>query len=129
MVSGPYLIEDAKGTYRKAIKIRFMDCVLDEEQRQVLGKKRIFTTTYARYVMEVHLGRMLRRDENIEHQDGDVLNDDISNLKIVDRTSAQKEWAKNLPDISPNRIKKLAREAAEAEAAKDSYPNYYHQSA
>lgn len=45
------------------------------------GKTR--TKTYARYLMEQHIGRNLTRDERIKFIDGDKTNCDISNLKIV----------------------------------------------
>ena len=37
----------------------------------------------ARLVMEEHLGRPLASNEYVHHIDGDSLNDDLSNLKIV----------------------------------------------
>ena len=40
---------------------------------------------YHRYVMEQHLGRKLRSDEIVHHKDEDKLNNDISNLEIMDR--------------------------------------------
>jgi hypothetical protein len=40
-----------------------------------------------RYVMENHLGRELSEDEIIHHIDGDKLNNDISNLMIMTRSS------------------------------------------
>lgn len=33
-------------------------------------------------VMELHLGRRLRRDECVHHRDGDKLNNDLANLEL-----------------------------------------------
>ena len=43
-----------------------------------------------RYIMEQHIGRFLTKDEVVHHLDGDKLNNDISNLKIM----SQSEHAK-----------------------------------
>lgn len=39
--------------------------------------------SYLRYVMEKHLGRYLNVDEQIDHIDGNPLNNNIDNLQIV----------------------------------------------
>lgn len=66
-VLGPYR-SAKKGKERRFVIIRFPD-----------GRKK--TTAYARYLLEVHLGRELRSDEDADHIDGDWLNDDLSNLR------------------------------------------------
>jgi len=43
-----------------------------------------------RYLMEKHIGRKLEKAEIVHHIDGDKLNNDISNLKIMNRSSHQK---------------------------------------
>lgn len=50
--------------------------------RHYLFRKRV---PHARFVMERHIGRKLRRDECVWHRDGDRMNNDISNLEIVSR--------------------------------------------
>lgn len=40
------------------------------------------TISYARYLMSVHLGRVLESWEQVDHDDDDKLNDVIDNLKI-----------------------------------------------
>lgn len=55
--------------------------------------------TYAKYLMCVHLGRMLNRDEEVDHIDEDKTNDVISNLQILTRaqnTAKNLEHRKNL---------------------------------
>lgn len=39
--------------------------------------------SYARWLMEQHLGRELTSDETVDHIDEDKLNDDISNLQVL----------------------------------------------
>lgn len=41
------------------------------------------TITYAKYVMSVSLGRILEKEEEVDHIDNNKLNDDISNLQIL----------------------------------------------
>lgn len=41
--------------------------------------------SYPKYLMEIHLGRYLSLDETIDHIDKDPLNNDLSNLRILDR--------------------------------------------
>lgn len=41
------------------------------------------TTSYARYLMEIHLGRLLDEGEIVHHEDGNQLNDSISNLEVM----------------------------------------------
>ena len=38
-----------------------------------------------RYIMEKKLGRFLKSNECVHHKDGDVLNDSIENLVLLDR--------------------------------------------
>lgn len=44
------------------------------------------TKSYARHLMEKHLGRDLLDSEEVDHIDGDRLNDEISNLQILTKT-------------------------------------------
>ena len=41
------------------------------------------TVSYARYLMSVKLGRFLTDQEQVDHEDEDKTNDDISNLQIL----------------------------------------------
>lgn len=47
------------------------------------GKKQ--TVSYPKYLMEVQLDRYLEENETIDHIDGNPLNNDLSNLQILDR--------------------------------------------
>lgn len=43
------------------------------------------TVSYPKFLMERKLGRYLRNNETIDHIDGNFLNNDFSNLQILDR--------------------------------------------
>lgn len=47
--------------------------------------------SYARYLMEQHLGRELKADEDVHHIDGDKTHDIIDNLEIKDRIKHRRE--------------------------------------
>lgn len=49
------------------------------------------TISYPKYIMEKHLNRYLEEDETIDHIDGNPLNNDIDNLRVLPR----KEHCKN----------------------------------
>lgn len=50
--------------------------------KRYLFRKRV---PHARFVMEQHLGRKLRKDECVWHKDKDCSNDDLSNLEVITR--------------------------------------------
>lgn len=50
--------------------------------------------SYPRYIMEQELGRKLLPTEQVHHKDGDFLNNDISNLEVLDETEHFKLHAK-----------------------------------
>jgi hypothetical protein len=41
------------------------------------------TISYPKYLMELHLGRYLEKEEQVDHIDGNPLNNDLSNLQIL----------------------------------------------
>lgn len=45
------------------------------------------THSYARYLMEKHIGRKLNHNEEVHHIDEDKTNDVIENLEIIDATN------------------------------------------
>lgn len=61
------------------------------------GKKK--TMSYPKYLMEVHLNRCLNSNETIDHIDGNFLNNEISNLQILDRKIHCYNDAKRNEDI------------------------------
>lgn len=48
--------------------------------------KRIKCISYARYLISIKFGRMLKREEQVDHIDGNKLNDNINNLQIISIT-------------------------------------------
>lgn len=69
-VYGPYL---HKKLQRRIVVIIFSD-----------GRRT--TKSYARYLMEKQLGRELSNNEEVDHIDGNKLNDGISNLQILTKS-------------------------------------------
>lgn len=68
-IYGPY---KSKKDKRSRIVIRWPD-------------KSLTCISYPKYLMELHLGRYLNDDETIDHIDGNVENNDLSNFQILDR--------------------------------------------
>lgn len=71
------------------------------------------TVSYPKWLMEQHLGRLLTRDETVDHKDRDFTNDSLDNLQILTRLNHVKldsirrakitlncVWCKN--DFAPN---------------------------
>lgn len=57
------------------------------------------TISYPKYIMQQYLGRSLTDDETVDHIDGNVLNNDISNFQILSRAEnalKSAKWAKYL---------------------------------
>lgn len=52
------------------------------------------TTSYARYLMSIHLVRFLKPEEHVDHKDEDKTNDVISNLRILTVSENNKKHTK-----------------------------------
>lgn len=64
---------------------------------KVNGRKT--SISYAKYLMEVHLGRYLKSDETVDHIDNDYTNNDISNLRVISRSRhAYEDVLRNKPN-------------------------------
>ncbi len=49
------------------------------------------TISYPKYIMEIYLNRYLEKDETIDHIDCNPLNNDISNLRVINRADHTKQ--------------------------------------
>lgn len=58
------------------------------------GKRR--TMSYPKYIMEQYLGRSLSSTETVDHIDRDFNNNNVSNLRVVDKVVHSKEDAKRV---------------------------------
>lgn len=50
-----------------------------------------------RHLMEIHLGRKLTKEEIVHHKDGNILNNDISNLELMNISEHNRLSARNNP--------------------------------
>ncbi len=41
------------------------------------------SVNYARYIMEIHLGKFLETKQHVHHKDGNALNDVLDNLEVI----------------------------------------------
>ena len=54
------------------------------------------TISYPRFLIETKLGRKLKEDEIVHHKDGDKSNNNLSNLKIIERSKHSSKHAVEL---------------------------------
>jgi hypothetical protein len=78
-VYGPYVGKDN----RSRVVLSFVD-----------GSKR--TVSYPKFLMENYLGRKLTNNETVDHIDCDVTNNNIDNLRVIDRSRHVKLDAKRI---------------------------------
>jgi hypothetical protein len=57
------------------------------------------TFSYAKYLMSVCLGRILSREEEVDHVDGDRLNDSLDNLQVLTRGQNRAKRAVDNPAV------------------------------
>lgn len=84
------------GPYRRKSDGREMVIVVDSQ-----GNRR--TTTYAKFLMEQHLGRQLHPDlETVDHLDGNLDNNDISNFRLVPRDQHSADDTRRVKNVKFN---------------------------
>ena len=86
-VYGPYTRQDG----RKHVVL-----VKRNSVRTIIERK---TVSYPKYLVEVYLDRYLIGDETVDHIDGNFNNNDISNLRIIDRKEHCKSHANHKAEI------------------------------
>lgn len=59
-----------------------------------------YTISYPKYLMELHLGRYLRVNEDVHHKDGNVENNVLENLEIVNRGVHQRKHSQKFDFIT-----------------------------
>jgi len=73
---------------------------LDERLRiVVLKNKKKTTVSYPKYLVEVELNRYLDKDETVDHIDGNFSNNDLSNLRVINKPLHSKEDAIRRKDV------------------------------
>ena len=60
------------------------------------------TISYPKYLVEINLNRYLTKSETIQHLDGNPLNNDLSNLTILEKAFHSKTDAKKRKDVLVN---------------------------
>lgn len=82
-IKGPYFNKDC----RKYLNIYFSS-----------GELKV--VTFARYTIELKLGRYLERHEHVHHKDGNCMNDSIENLELInDSDHAKLHMTKYQPEV------------------------------
>ena len=90
------------GVYTRKDGRQFL--VLTEEGFTGHNQRLKKTISYPKAVMEVYLKRRLRDNETVDHKDKNVLNNDISNLHILDIIEHLKLDAKRVKPVTRNCI-------------------------
>lgn len=61
------------------------------------GRKQ--TLSYPKYLVEIFLNRYLDKDETVDHIDGNFLNNDLSNLRVINRSDHSKQDVLKREDV------------------------------
>ena len=74
---------DVYGPYARKDGRQHVVAIKHNEVGSIIERK---TISYPKYLVEVSLGRYLDPEETVDHIDGDFLNNDLSNLRVVPRS-------------------------------------------
>lgn len=88
---GIYENSKVYGPYKSKLDNRLRVCI-------VFQNKTKKTVSYPKYLMEIYLNRYLTESETVQHLDGNPLNNDLSNLLVMDRIEHLKMDAKRVED-------------------------------
>lgn len=67
--------------------------------------KAMTSTAYARYLLSVKIGRILRKNEQVDHIDGDKSNDVIDNLQLLTVEEHQRKTSSERSLLREHRLK------------------------
>ncbi|WEU69430.1 hypothetical protein TY_10 [Pseudomonas phage vB_PaeM_Ty] len=87
---------ELKGPYSDRYKFGYLRTCKDKRKRVDLfnSNQDRTTVTYAKYLMSVQLGRLVDKNEEVDHIDGDRTNDSIENLQVIPKQEHRKKTAK-----------------------------------
>lgn len=86
------LAEKVYGPYKRPTDGRSIVIIKDDA-----GKSR--TVSYPKYLMEQHLSRKLLPNETVDHWDSNIDNNDLDNLKVIDRAEHSKQDTRRVKNI------------------------------
>lgn len=84
-----------RGPYESS-KDHRLRCIL------VFNDKTTKSMSYPKYLMDVHLDRYLTENETVDHIDGNPLNNNINNLRVLDRREHCRNDAYRNVDVTVN---------------------------
>ncbi|AUG88571.1 homing endonuclease [Pseudomonas phage TC6] len=84
---------ELQSPYKELYKYGYVRKCKDDRARVDLfnSNKDRTTISYAKYVVSVHLARLLDKSEEVDHIDGDKTNDSLENLQVLSKSDHMKK--------------------------------------
>lgn len=86
-VYGPYTRKDGR---------EHLVLIKHDDENHIIDRK---TVSYPKYLVEVYLNRYLESDETVDHIDGNFLNNEYSNLRVVTRSEHCRSHTSSRPEV------------------------------